>query len=633
MSLRAPWLALLALPILVSSARAQNKGAVELLPAHTLACLELRQPTRLAREIAALVKGSALDDLPRRLAKMREQGQPSYWTRSELTALSVFLCPEMLEEAGRARGGFVALTGFGKDNMPNVVGVLQSGTSNMPGIFMRAFSTSSMVHLVGEVEGVALFREKLRMYGAPKPGLPGQQPQLQERDSGPVVGRLPGLILFGSSVDSFKDVIRRAKGKSVESSLTSLRAFKGSAALREKPGLFAYVDVAALLAKVGDRARQADEGGARVEKGLLAILGKDALRNLIFSLTLHNGALEGRMRCDLDAKGDSPLLGLLPDGPAPRELLHFAPDDALLALAGGLGGREKRWKTLVNLLDAFYELEGRAGDNRPSRVIAEMEKKLNFHIDKDVLAQVTGAGFIVAKDWRIKPGQGALLLLRARDADAAAKLETEGLPRLFSLGDNDVTQPAESEVGGRKIKTLGEDNGAKRFPFAVHYGRQGAVVVLGIHAERVAEALERGSKKKGLLGEAKVAEAVKDIDDKAVAVGVVSSSQMALEVFAALSRPQVMMRAPAGAPPQAVERPAHNLPEDSKAVQAFRQAGEPLVFGLHRQPDSLVLEMRPLSLRRMTPLLLEAWIEALLKPSGVGEGARPIPVPVDRIKR
>lgn len=68
MSLRTPWLALAALPIVVSSVCAQNKDAIELLPAQTPACLELRHPSRLAREIAALIKGSVLDDLPRQMA-------------------------------------------------------------------------------------------------------------------------------------------------------------------------------------------------------------------------------------------------------------------------------------------------------------------------------------------------------------------------------------------------------------------------------------------------------------------------------------------------------------------------------------------------------------------------------------
>ena len=158
---------------------------------------------------------------------------------------------------------------------------------------------------------------------------------------------------------------------------------------------------------------------------------------LTFSLTLQNGLLEGQARFQLDGNTEGSILGLLPDRAAQRELLHFAPNDALLALTGGLGDNEKRWKTFMGLLDAMYKLRGGLGDNRPSRAVEEMEKKLGFQITKDVLEKLTGAGVVVHKDYRSKPGQ-ATLLLRATDEKAAAKLEKEGLPRLFSLGDAEV---------------------------------------------------------------------------------------------------------------------------------------------------------------------------------------------------
>ncbi len=66
---RAAWLGALALLAGSASARAQMKDAVEWLPAQTLACVEVRHPERLSREAAALIKGSALDDLPRRMAR------------------------------------------------------------------------------------------------------------------------------------------------------------------------------------------------------------------------------------------------------------------------------------------------------------------------------------------------------------------------------------------------------------------------------------------------------------------------------------------------------------------------------------------------------------------------------------
>ncbi len=618
MSSRTPWLALAVLPILVSFSSAQNKDAVELLPAQTLACLELRQPARLAREISLLVKGSSLDAIPERLAEMRvksgARGYPSYRVRDRLSMLGVFLCPESLAEAGRLRGGFVALTGFDKNNSPHVAALLQSGTSNLPGIVTQMFLTGSSARKVGEIEGVPFYREQMRIYrriDSEAPGAAG--PDFEERDFGPAVGRLPGAILMGSSVEALNGIIRRAKGKSVEASLTGLRAYKDAAVLRERPGLFAYLDTSAFQAKIGELGERPGNPDSGFNKSLLAVLGKDAVRNLTLSLTVQNGALEGRMRFDLNADSDSPLLGLLPNRAAARDLLHYAPSDALLAVAGGLGEGEKQIKTLLNLLDTLYEIDGRRGENRPSRAIAEMEKKLDFHIDKDVLAPLTGVGFVVAKDWLTGSG-GTLLLLQAKDEAAAAKLESDGLPRLLSLGEESVVKPIASEVGGQRIGSLDGGRG-KRLPMPIHFGRRGAVVAIGLDAERVAAALEAGAKKKGLLGESKVAEAVKGIDDKAVVVGVLSPTQAALDFLAELNRPPVMKMPERKPPPPGAQEP--NPPvfrplKETKAVQAFRRAAEPLVFGVTRRPDSLTLEIQPMPLRQMMPRLIDVWIEAIL---------------------
>src|SRR5262249_27585556 len=233
-----PWLGTVALMTVCASARAQMKDAAELLPAQTLACVELRQPARLSREVGALVKGSALEDLPRQLAKKHaedenDRGFRYSWQSQMLGMLSLFLSPEMLDEAARVRGGFIALTGFAKDGTPEVVGVLQSGGSNFPRLYIRRFLSFSGAALVGEVEGVPLFREVQYIYSS-KPG--GGPPQREQRENGPVLGQMPGLLLFGSSVDSLKEVIRRAKGKNGDVALSSVRAFKDAAALRERPG-------------------------------------------------------------------------------------------------------------------------------------------------------------------------------------------------------------------------------------------------------------------------------------------------------------------------------------------------------------------------------------------------------------
>src|SRR5438309_2002842 len=64
--------------LLFSSLAAAGRGAeprdtADLFPAGTLAYLEFRQADRLSREVAGLLRGSALDDMPAALAKYRDQ--------------------------------------------------------------------------------------------------------------------------------------------------------------------------------------------------------------------------------------------------------------------------------------------------------------------------------------------------------------------------------------------------------------------------------------------------------------------------------------------------------------------------------------------------------------------------------
>jgi hypothetical protein len=602
------------------------RDAVELLPAQTLACLELRQPARLSREVAVLVKGSSLEDLPRRLAKQRadKEGDMRFrysWQREMLGMVGMFLSPEMLDEAGRIRGGFVALTGFAKDGTPEVVGVLQSGGSNFPGMYMRAFLSFAQPRLVGEVEGVPLFREMSYSY-ATKPAAAGALPQMEQRESGPVMARMPGLLLFGSTVDSLKEVIRRAKGKNGDVSLTSVRAFKSAATLRDRPGLFVYVDMAGLEAQLDEHTRQPGHPLGRARAVLKTVLGKESVRNLTASLTLSGGNLEWQVRANLNDKADSPLLGLLPDTAARRELLHFAPKDALLALTGGLGEGEKRWKTLLNLLDALDRFEGHGEANRPSKMIGELEEKLNLHIGKDVAAQLSGAGLVVHRDWGRDLNRWTLLL-RAVDADAADKLEKHGLPRLLSLGDRKIRLAVEEEVQGQRIKTVPNNGGAPQF----HYGRRGSVFVIGPDPYLVAASLAAGGKKEGLLGETRTADAIKEIDERAAMVGVVSPGQAIVDVFALMRQivgqprmaPAKMKAMPPGAPaapPAAPPQPPEESAEEAKIKAELRKAFEPLppmTFSLNRQPDVLLLEMRPIALRRVVPRLLDVWVESLVK--------------------
>src|SRR5262245_1346117 len=102
------------------AARADVKDPAELFPTDTLAYLELRQPDRLARELAALFKGSALENMHTSLAKFREKmpDHDNWWPFHQVTEFGLFLSPEVLSEVGRMKGGAFAITGFSLEDGP-----------------------------------------------------------------------------------------------------------------------------------------------------------------------------------------------------------------------------------------------------------------------------------------------------------------------------------------------------------------------------------------------------------------------------------------------------------------------------------------------------------------------------------
>src|SRR5438105_1190232 len=88
--------------------RSQQRDPADLLPAKTLAYVEVQQPQQLSKEIAGLIKGSALENMPRTMAKFRaDHPTPQFWMLQEVAMFSLFLSPETIAEAGRLQGGAI----------------------------------------------------------------------------------------------------------------------------------------------------------------------------------------------------------------------------------------------------------------------------------------------------------------------------------------------------------------------------------------------------------------------------------------------------------------------------------------------------------------------------------------------
>jgi hypothetical protein len=623
---RRSWPVLLAVLLPAGPARAENKEILDLLPASTLACLEVRQPERLSREVLALVKGSALEELPATMARFRAtMGEEApFWLQGPASEMILLLSPELIAEAGRMQGGAVALTGLGKDGSPQIVGFLQAGDSHLPSFYMRGYMTFTNVLPAGEVEGVTLYRERRRDWsrarkGALAPGAP--PPQSEYVDSGPVMAQLPGLLVFGSSVDAVKDVVRRYKGKSAEPALSSVRAYREAAALRDRPGLFGHLDVEALAGQIEDAVKQ-KQLPAPPWNLCKAVINPEAMRSLSASLTLNNGNLELHARLRLDDRKKSPLLELLPEKPARVELLRHAPRETVLSLTLDLADGDRRWQKVVGLLDVVATVQGQSELNLPSKALKELEEKLTFPIGKGVLDRVAGASLLLV------PGEkpGALILpllvVEATEAEGARFLQ-EKLPLLVSLGADEAPRPARVDVEGLNVWNLP----APGLPEikTLYYGRHGKTLVLGASDRGVARALGAESKKEGLLAQEKVALALKDLDGPVV-LGVASVGQLLVQAapnFGVFDQRRFQpVPVPKGAGPAPKVEPPKPPRVADKVMQAVNEAAAnlpPLVLTVRRQKDELTLDARQPAIRPFSVRLLDLWVETMLE--GIRERA------------
>jgi hypothetical protein len=633
MTLHAPWqsVAVLVVLALAGFAHAAVKDVAELLPAQTLACVEVRQPERLSREIAVLLKGSELEDMPAVMARFREKlgdNNNQFWMFNMYAAESILVSPEMINECGRIQGAIVAVTGVTKDG-PEVVGVVMAGDSNFPTFFMRAMLTANFnVRSVAEVEGVRIYRQHSQVFRAPVAAGVPMAPQWE--DQGPFMALLPSTIVYGSTVESIQDVVRRFKGKSSEPSLASVAAYKEAAKQRDKPGFFAYTDLAALAGRMDELGKNLGpfEEQWRVVK---AAVNPKAVLAATASLTLQNGVLELKSRVDLDPKQSSPLVDLLTAKAAPPDVLYFTPRDGLLTLSLNLNDGEKRWDKLLGLIDDLTKAQPReAGRSSASAGLRELEDRVKLNIAKDVLGKLTSAAVTLDPEAALSPdGRPVpLLLLQATDADAAKLLEEQALPKLLGLASGKTPAAIRLEVDGRSI----HDVAVGRLAGVLHMtdlyiGREGAFLAVGVNRKEVAAALNAGAKKEGLLGEEKTAGALKGLEDSAV-VAVFSSAKEIVELFKQMERAPSVIAAPPFArvavpaplappipkpaddqPPKLSKRAEKTIADATKAVESL----PPTVLSLSRKADGLTLEIRQSGLKNTTSRLIDLWIDATLE--------------------
>jgi hypothetical protein len=507
----------------------QVKSPAELFSAKTLGYAEIRHPGQLAKEIRSLFQGSVLANVPESLAKLRakyDAHNSLYRLNETLGLCGLMLAPEVIAEAQRLQGAAIGLTGISQNGEPEFVAVILPGRSQAPSFFLRTAVMMARMRPSATVEGVTLYRS---FYWG-KEGRPDKRQSDDSRvihESGPTVAMMPGILFIGSP-SAVKDAIQRAKGKGKGASLAEWAGFQEALKQAGKgPGLFAFADVSTLWNLIEKQIQPRLRKGGREQLAALSkLVNPKAFRTVTYSYTLTEGTLRIRKVVLLNRKEKSPLMELFPTTPVNTEVLHFAPADAMFVAALSNGGGEKRAAQLLALADQVAKLGGQERE-LPSDMVKKMEEHLQIDLAKDVFGKIANVAFAVGdplkapmkrvveesrdvKRVRSGPEIPMVFIVEATDKQAARKMVKDLLPRFVAMmAHKEAVKPTTKEINGHQIHTLQVD----RHQDAVHYGRQGNVIVLGPYETPVAQALAAGADKKGWLASAKSADLLSELKD------------------------------------------------------------------------------------------------------------------------
>jgi hypothetical protein len=587
--------------LLAGPVRAEVKDPADLFPAEALAYLEFREPGPLAKEIAALVKGSVLENLPASIAKFREEHPTNqFWMFQSIGMSGIFASPEFIAELGRLQGAAVAMTGFTKDHEPEIAGFVLAGTSHAPTFIVRMYLTVEEVRIVGEEGGIQLFQERsLPVRGGLGARIDPIAPEA--KDHGPTFALLPDGVVIGSSIQSVKDVIRRYQGKASAAALSSVAGFQDAAKLRG-PGLFAYADCARLVAAFDGLDPKALPLTDYEWRAFKAFVNPKALRSLAAGLTLRNGDLELNTQLNLEPKERSPVLHFLAEQPADPSLLHAVPAGSLAAVTLRFPDGAKAWNQAVQLADALAQIEGKPENLWPSKALEELEKRLKVRFGPNLLAKVSGLALAFDLKGDVAPGGTPLplVVIRATDDAAAESLEQMAPHLLGLLSRQEIGAPTREKVEGRAVYSLSGEGLPWRTP--LYYGRLGAVLVFGQSQKSIVEALQGVEKKQGMLGQPKVAEAIRKYEAP-IAVGAGSLREVLLQTL------DWKGAEPPGAPAAPAPQPKPAGPDlNSQFAKALTELMDPLPPGtiaLLRKPESLTLEIRQAQLRSASAKVID----------------------------
>lgn len=485
------------------AAAAPPADIADLFPPGTLAFAEITNPAELAPELAAVFKGTALEDSIPFIHKQKDAAKNLVDLNGKryLAILGLFTAPEMMEELKKLRVA-VGLTGFTENGDPEFVVVVLTHDSPAAGLAARAYLTMTpTLRQIGEVSKVPVFQHRTPNINYDNNGVPtiDKDRKISDGPHEPTFAYTPGLFVLASSKTAVGHAVKRFKGEEKGGALSGAAGFKEAAAAHRKTGVFFYVNFPEFNAKMdsANKARGQLRGTEDLIPGL-AETGLDALawfkltanakavKSVAGNIRFRDGGLSLNVAATFDPSQKSPLLDFL-SGPGVKvELLHHARKPVSFAVGVTLP-EKNRAAALVGFLDAVAKANGTIG-RLPSEAVREMEQKYKVAISDGLLAKTRAVTVMLPTKQELPKGATAIpmVVLHTDDA-AAAEAWEQFFPKMFGdlSGAATPAMASTETIDGVKVFTLPGTGLPWNAP--VHYARSGPAVAVGLDRKLVAQ--------------------------------------------------------------------------------------------------------------------------------------------------
>jgi hypothetical protein len=456
-----------------------------LFPAGTLAYAELRDPATVADTLAAMVKGTSLEDGLKLLHDRRDSNKEPrlFHGQPGLSLTTTITSPEFLAEFRKLHGAAVGLTGFTKDHEPKVAAVVLLGDASAAALLVRAYlANEATFRRVDTLDGVPVFQSR----AAPVVTFDqntGKQivPEPAKATEGPLEPTFafaPGLFVVGSNKEAVADVLARHR-KAATDSLAAAATF---CEVTRMPGVNFFVRLPAFV-KAADAAKKAKKDvidPARLAFLRLAV-NPNAVPTVFGHFSLRPDGIGLTVEASRDPKFDSPLVDLL-DGRVAEMAPRTWPTDVATAVTLGLPSRPKRAATVTRFADALAKANGEVG-KLPSDTLADIEQRTRLPIRENLLASVEGVSVLLPPKQELpaKVEPLPLVALHLESEQAATEL-LRVLPNLLSAptGADTPASPTSETVNGTKVLSVRPTN------CTVHYAQAESTLILGLDRKWVA---------------------------------------------------------------------------------------------------------------------------------------------------